>query len=86
MQLAGSVFGVLVLQVTPNPNPNPNPNLNPNQDIRELSLEVGGATVLRFAQALGSRDIEPRSRGQHAERDDYPVVGRAGMIGSCLIE
>lgn len=54
-----------------------------NKDIRELSLEVGGATVLRFAQAFGFRNIQNVVRRAKAGGSPYHYVELMACPGGC---
>ena len=45
-----------------------------NADFREVSLEVGGRTVLRFATAYGFRNIQALMRQMKRGRCEYDYV------------
>ena len=54
-----------------------------NKDIRELSLEVGGATVLRFAQAFGFRNIQNVVRRAKVGGSPYHYIEIMACPGGC---
>lgn len=55
-----------------------------NSDFREVSLEVGGERVLRFACAYGFRNIQNLVRKIKAGRSEYDFVEIMACPGGCL--
>ena len=54
-----------------------------NRDLREVTLEVEGAVVLRFAQAYGFRNIQNVVRRAKAGRCAYHFVEIMACPGGC---
>jgi iron only hydrogenase large subunit-like protein len=55
-----------------------------NKDLKEVTLEIGGKRVLKFAAAYGFKNIQNIIRNIKRGKSDYDYIELMACPGGCL--